>query len=170
MSDQRRVDRPGGIGRRGTDGIKLDALALATAETRRIHRLIGAGSIMLGVLAVLSAYGFFTSDTASRSAIHDQLPDLGETLWNAAWGLGGLVIVYGSMRPRPAIELAGHIIFCAALVPYSVAVLVKFGLGSPALFLALTVASFSVARQYFLWRYAGRVTILAVPPPPRPPG
>lgn len=135
------------------------AVAELSEQLRTARRLTNLYPILIGLLTLVSAYGFFRGDVSTSSALHDQLPDKAENLWNGTWAVTGVMMIFGALRPHRPIELLAHIFFAASLVPYCVAVFDKFGT-SPGFFLGVIVLALEGLRMYFLVHFAGRIGLL----------
>lgn len=124
-----------------------------------IQRLSGVGFAFLGLLTVFSALTFFFGPTNDLSAISRQLDDHAEAIWNAAWGLGGILVMFGALRPHILLEMIGQFILGASFVVYLVAIISVAGF-SPAVYLVVFVIVLVGLRIYFLINLAPRLVYL----------
>jgi hypothetical protein len=160
----KRKQPDGGMGRRETDTVKLaEADLRAVAQyNKAIQRFTGLGWAFIGLLTLFAAVSFFFGDPSNASAISKQLNDTGEAVWNTGWGIGGVAILFGVVRPNITIELIGQFLLSAALTTYSVAVIEISG-NVPAVSLSVALLFFGALRTFFLIHYAPRLTYILSP-------
>lgn len=93
----------------------------ARRSFRSQYALANAFELLLALLAIISAVAFFVSPSVQRSAVGVALHPF-DQVWNAGYGLAGLLIVVGLTTPRPRLELAGLSLLAAAVAINAAAV------------------------------------------------
>src|SRR4051794_25926061 len=99
--------------------VPADVAELAQREARRGVRWRNAPVAALGFAGVLGGINFFIQPSQGAAVIGRSLGPWDQA-WNAAFLLGGVLIVLGALRPWPLIEVFGWAVFVPALMAYSV--------------------------------------------------
>lgn len=136
-----------------------EQIAQMNKDARTAYRLLVGGWTFTGFLAIIVCVGFYVHPE-NTSALNHNLVGPWDDIWHIAWALGGLLIMIGTLRVRYVIELYGNIIFCACLVPYTVAVVEQTGLNVPAFGLSLGAFVLGIGRIAYIVKFARRLTIV----------
>lgn len=145
--------------RRATD-LSPKVVASIERSSRLAYRLAVGYITAIGFVLCLSAMAYFASpDYVERSPIGRNLSGGFDEVWNGMWLIGGACIMLGTMWPKDFVELVGHALFVAALIPYLVAVHAEVGF-PPGWFLALALGVAGLARIVYLLMFGGRTNTL----------
>lgn len=94
----------------------------------RAYRRRAVPLLLPAYLLVIAGIGaLLNPDAAERTTVARLLPSYIEAIWQGAYILGGILIAYGAMRPRPAIEIVGAWLALYALGLNLVALIVVAG-------------------------------------------
>lgn len=110
---------------------------------RRAYLAANAFELLIALLAIFSALAFFIyPDTGTRTAVGQVLHPW-DWAWSAGYGVAGVFISYGLIRPWPRVELAGLWLLGAAIAINAVAVVSLAG--SRAIFPLMTYVALVAA-------------------------
>lgn len=132
-----------------------EVAALAQREALRGVRWRNGPVAALGLFGVIGGVSFFLHPASvDLSAIGRNLNGHADDVWSGAWLIGGLLVIFGALRPHQLVELFGWAIYVPALVAYTVAVLALASYKPPSIYLALSVAAAGVAKGVYLIAFA----------------
>lgn len=122
-------------------------------RARHYRRLYWAQNLVwvwIGAAVIFSGMQFFLApESVVKTAIGHQLSSHIDDVWNACFIASGVLLIVGVLSRRSRVEMVGHWLFNAGIVPDALAVLIVAG-GGPSFWLTAGLGFGSLGRLYFL--------------------